>query len=68
MTHLLIMLTLSCPVTIIDNHTKEWNLQDKKTLIHAKQRCVELYPEAPCLKLFRKKDSSTYNAVCGRGK
>jgi hypothetical protein len=56
---------ISCPATVIDNRTNEWNRQDQQTLDNAKKHCGELYPDAPCLKMFRKKDSTTYNAVCG---
>lgn len=65
---LMLMMALSCPDTKIENWTKQWTDYDQKTLDHAKVRCSELYPEAPCLKLFRKKDSTTYNAICGEKK
>lgn len=55
-----------CPKTVIDNRTKIWNNQDQQTLNGAKQRCGQLFPDAPCLKLFRKKDATTYNAICGK--
>ena len=60
-----IVLGFSCPATKVENYTNEWNEQDQKTFDGARLRCGELYPEAPCLKMFRKKDESTYNAVCG---
>lgn len=68
MISLIVLAALGCPTTKIENHTKEWNKQDQWTFDRAKVRCGELYPEAPCLKLFRKKDSMTYNAVCGEKK
>jgi hypothetical protein len=58
-------LGFSCPDTRIENYTTTWNKQDQETFEHSKIRCGELYPEAPCLKMFRKKDDDTYNAVCG---
>lgn len=59
------LMALSCPASKIENYTKEWNRQDQQTFDHAKIRCAEIYPEAPCMKLFRKKDSTTYNVICG---
>lgn len=55
----------NCPETKIVNHTKTWNEQDQKTLDRAKKRCGQLYPEAPCVKVFTKKDDSTYTVACG---
>lgn len=54
-----------CPAPVIDNRSASWNKQDQQTYEKAQKRCGEIYPEAPCLKMFRKKDDSTYNAVCG---
>lgn len=59
-------LAVSCPETKIVNHTKVWNEQDAKTLKSAKSRCSYYYPNSPCVKVFIKKDATTYNAVCGR--
>ena len=55
-----------CPATKIDNWTKVWNEQDQKTLDGAKIRCGQIYPDAPCVKFFRKKDDTTYNVICGK--
>ncbi len=38
---------------------------DKKTIEVAKKRCEKIYPDAPCLKVFIKKDKMVYNAICG---
>jgi hypothetical protein len=62
---ILLVAALSCPVTTIENWTKVWNAQDQKTLDGAKIRCGQMYPSAPCVKLFRKKDATTYNVICG---
>lgn len=56
----------ACEKTIIDNQTKEWNNQDQVILERALKRCKELFPDAPCLKRFIKRDSTTYRAVCGQ--
>ena len=58
--------SVQCPETVVENRTDEWNLQDMQTLARAKQRCVEIYPDSPCLKKFIKKDNTTYNAICGK--
>lgn len=65
---IILLAGMSCPATKIENHTKEWNKLDQATFARAEVRCGELYPEAPCLKLFRKKDKLTYQAVCGEKK
>lgn len=57
--------TSVCPATTIQNLTDTWNKQDQTTYEGAIKRCGQLYPESPCLKLFRKKDATTYNAICG---
>lgn len=54
-----------CPETKIQNRTQEWNDQDKQALTTAKRRCGEMYPEAPCVKMFRKADEGIYSAICG---
>lgn len=58
--------SVQCPETIIENRTDEWNTQDMQTLVNAKKRCGEIYPDSPCLKKLIKKDSQTYNAICGK--
>ena len=65
MSSLILITALSCPTPRIENYTKEWNKRDQATFDHAKIRCGQLYPEAPCLKMFRKKDNWTYNVICG---
>lgn len=65
MTNIILALILSCPATKIDNWTKTWTKQDEITLGMAKKRCAEIYPDAPCVKFFRKKDAYTYNVICG---
>jgi hypothetical protein len=61
----LLLLALSCPVTKIDNRTHFWNKQDKAALKRAHKGCRLYYPKDPCLKVFIKKESGLYNAICG---
>ena len=56
----------SCPVTIVENRTSVWNEYDQETLDRATLRCKEIYPDAPCLKKFTKKDELAYAAICGK--
>ena len=58
--------TPSCPVIKIVNKTNVWNALDKATLAKAKTRCVQLYPQSPCIKVFIKKAANQYNVVCGK--
>lgn len=60
-----IVMGTTCPATRIENRTDTWNKQDSETLVHARMRCAEIYPDSPCVKLFIKKDEQTYNVVCG---
>lgn len=65
------ILTLSqasqCPETKTLNLTsEEWNAADTEALETAQRRCPEVFPEAPCLKLFIKKEVLVYRAICGK--
>ena len=61
-----LLVGLVCPQTVQVNKTSEpWNDHDAKILQTVKKRCGELYPEAPCVKLFRKFDSQSYTVLCG---
>ena len=63
---LLIISALSCPKTVIVNATNlKWNKYDDQALSDAKKRCGELYPDAPCVKLFRKFNFQSYSVICG---
>lgn len=64
-TTILLMAGLNCPQTIVVNNTDTWSLDDEAALVQATRRCSELYPEAPCLKVFRKKEPLLFNATCG---
>lgn len=56
---------LYCQKVQITNLTKTWNKNDQESLELATRRCPEIYPEAPCLKYFIKKEDMLYNAICG---
>lgn len=61
-----LLLALSCPDTKMVNATKfPWNEWDRSRLQYSKKRCGEMYPEAPCVKLFRKWGKQDYSVVCG---
>lgn len=62
---LVLIMSTTCPKTQIKNDTDVWNEQDQQTLTKATKRCGELYSDAPCLKLFTKRDENTYRALCG---
>lgn len=64
---LALALAISCPVTKMQNVTKfPWNDHDRSILKQAKTRCGELYPDAPCVKLFRKYGKQDYSVICGK--
>lgn len=56
-----------CPKTEVVNLTDSWVELDIQTLNRAKHRCREIYEDAPCLKVFTKKEERVYNATCGEG-
>jgi hypothetical protein len=63
------LMALSCPDVKMQNVTKfEWNRYDMSILTQAKKRCGELYPDARCVKLFRKYGKQDYSVVCGKEK
>lgn len=62
----LLLFTLSCPDTKMENASKEpWNAYDYSILEQTKHRCGELYPDSPCVKLFRKYNRKQYSVICG---
>ena len=68
-TPIAIVLALSCPQTKIENASGlEWVRGDDEALASAKKRCPEIYPDAPCLKWFRKYEFQAYDAICGAPK
>jgi hypothetical protein len=60
-----ILVVLSCPDTKMWNASKyPWNKHDYQMLDRTKIRCGQLYPNSPCVKLFRKYDFQSYSAIC----
>lgn len=65
--NLILLVALSCPQTILINHTTEaWNDFDYKTLDSAKVRCGQIYEDAPCVKKFYKRGDQSYWVICGQ--
>jgi hypothetical protein len=63
---LLVILSLSCPKTVVVNTTKEpWSDYDTEMLEYTKKRCGQVYEDAPCLKWFKKWDHQSYSGICG---
>jgi len=59
------MISLLCPAIIIVNLTTEsWKSIDQKNLDVAKYRCSQIFPDAPCVKKFIKKEPLVYNVIC----
>lgn len=63
--------TLTCSQTQFVNYTSdEFNSHDYRVYKTAKKRCKNLYPDAPCVKVFIKKYSISndksihYNVIC----
>jgi hypothetical protein len=66
---LALLLALSCPVPKMQNITKEpWTAYDRKEMKWVEKRCGELYPDARCVKLFRKFGHREYTVICGAAK
>lgn len=63
---ILLYLSLSCPPTLLEDLTDlKWTDIDQISFEFAKQRCPEIFPEAPCLIRFSKREFQVYHAVCG---
>ena len=45
-----------------------WNYADIMHLDIAKKRCGEIYKSSACVIEFRKRTSSDYSVICGKGK
>jgi hypothetical protein len=62
----MVMSAISCPNIKVVDHTKSaWTDQDQEAITQAQKRCGELFPKAPCLKLFVKVEEGMYRAICG---
>lgn len=42
------------------------NRTDKIVMKHAQTVCEQRYPEAPCLKIFKKLGPNNYQVTCGK--
>ena len=63
---ILLLLSLSCPTVKMQNVSGyPWNDYDRSILKQTTKRCGELYPDAPCVKLFRKWGKQDYSVICG---
>lgn len=64
---LILVAALSCPKPVMLNETSfPWNKRDYQVLRQVKKRCGEIYPDAPCVKLFKKYgDGHDYSVICG---
>lgn len=56
---------LICAATLIFNTKSSWSQEDDKNLLQAQKRCEQIYPDAPCLVRFYKREPQVYWAVCG---
>lgn len=61
----LLAAALSCPTPVIENRVQTWTENDQWNYETAIKRCPTKFPEAPCLKLFIKKEDYLYEAICG---
>lgn len=65
--NLTLIFALACPQVMMVNKTKQpWSEFDLKTLAKAKTHCSEIYPNSPCVKMFRKFGFQSYTVLCGR--
>ena len=66
---LVLLLALSCAEPRIENTSGlKWNEVDQEMLDTAKKRCGVIYPDSPCVKMFRKYDFQSYSVICGKSK
>lgn len=65
---LVMMITYSCPMTLVINFTNTFTEFDKQTLKRAQVRCGEIYEDAPCATTFIKKEELLYQVVCSAPK
>jgi len=59
-----ILLSGICPETRLIGFNTTPTIQEVKDLNQAKKRCNELYPDAPCLKSFEKREEQVFWAIC----
>ncbi len=59
------VLATSCPPTKLIGFDVPLTDQETESLLHAKKRCAEIYPDSPCLKSFEKREEQVFWAICG---
>lgn len=59
------VLSNSCPPTKLIGFTERLTEQEIESLNHARNRCPEIYPDSPCLKIFEKREERVFWAICG---
>lgn len=59
----------ACPPEVVINTSKEkWLPYDQEMLIYARKRCKQIWPDASCLKIFKKYEPQSYSVICGADK
>jgi len=61
-------LSVNCPETLLIGFNSPLTIQETESLQQAKARCGEIFPDAPCLKSFEKREENIFWAICGRGR
>jgi hypothetical protein len=60
------LIKAACPATEILTYTPEgWSHADQRAYETAQKRCVNFYPNSPCLKRFIRMEQLRYRAWCG---
>lgn len=59
------LMAMKCPDATLLGFDSKLNLIERQSLSRAKNHCSELYPEAPCLKKFIKREELVFWAICG---
>jgi hypothetical protein len=66
LTEIIVYALISCPTPFIDNYTDTWDKVDQAHLDSAISRCPQIYEDAPCVKIFTKKEDRVYSVICGK--
>lgn len=62
---LLLINAIACDNFRVINYTSVWNKTDELNLKQAKKYCYVKSSGQDCLKVFIKKNTNTYNGICG---
>lgn len=61
------LLLIAClPPKMLNVSIFPWNKYDYNILNQAKIRCGKIYPDSPCVKLFKKYNKQQYSVICGK--